>query len=59
MPCHAMPTDMSVIYGRLRTAQVLLSILSAAEESTSAEGGDDDEDEVKDEDEDEDEVGAE
>ncbi len=50
MPCQAMPTDMSVIFVRLRTAQVSLSILSDAEASTSAKGGDDDEDEVEDKD---------
>ena len=46
---------MSVVYDRLRTAQVSVSILSAAEASKSAEGGDDDEDEVEDEVEDDDE----
>ena len=50
---------MFVVYERLRTAQVSLSILSAADASTSAEGGDDDEDEVEDEVEHEDEEGSE
>ena len=54
-----MQADMFVVYERLRTAQVSLSILSAADASTSAEGGDDDEDEVEDEVEDQDEEGAE
>ena len=59
MPCHAMQADMFLVYDRLRTAQVSLSILSAADASTSAEGGENDEDEVEDEVEDEDEEGAE
>ena len=37
-----------MVYDTLRTAQISLSILSAADASTSAEGGDDDEDEVED-----------
>ena len=59
MPCHAMQADMFVVYDRLRTAQVSLSIFSPADASTSAEGDDDDEDEVENEVEDEDEEGAE